>query len=458
MPAHNFVMIYWAQRNIRSFMFASMWKRPSVFIGLLIAFFAIAIDDLLPGISLGVNLPRLLLIAAGLTLAGFAMLTQREIILRYLAGRRRRTFTIAAILTVLTLLAIELALALGGVSTYYSTEPPDYRLSVSNWWTCDAAGCRYVHDAVLPACESGELEGRVCAVNQQGYSDTDNFAWREDFEDKIRVLLIGDSVTYGMSADVGWSFAEKLDADLPETVIWNTGIPGGGTHQALAAFNVYAPILRPHLTILAFVTNDFDDNLLPIDSWLNAIDPNGKAVAIRMYEVDYAENVIPYEVSDIEYFQTYWKFPPANEFERQLGLSRLGALLLRLIDALEAGRPTDARFDRRDQVTREYLQELRDIVREQGSAFLLLLVPGPADISRPGMRYQLARDIVNSLAIAHIDPIARLEVPADYAPLPDDHWSNAGHQKVGAMLVDCINEFIASGDFSDCAHVTMPRN
>ncbi len=395
---------------------------------------------------------------AGWALAGLAMLTQREIILRFLAPRRRRTFTVAAIITVLILLALELLLVLRGMPTYYSTEPPDYRLSASNWWTCGAAGCHYVHDAVLSACDSGELEGRVCAVNQQGYSDADDFAWEEDFEDKTRVLLIGDSVTYGMSADVEWSFAEKLDAEFPATVIWNTGMPGGGTHQALAAFNVYAPILRPHLTIFAFVTNDFDDNLMPINSWLNAIDPNGNAVAIRMYEVDYAENVISYEVSDIEYFQTHWKFPPANELERQLGLTRLGTLLLRLIDSLEAERPVDARFERRQQVTREYLRELRDIVNEQGSEFLLLLVPGPDDIGRPGLRYQLAREIVNSLAIAYIDPIDWLEVPIDYAPLPDDHWSNAGHQKIGAILIDCVNEFIASGDISDCAHVTMPPN
>ena len=399
----------------------------------------------------------MLLIAAGVTLAGLAMLWRRKTILRFLA-QKRRSFAIAAVITVVTLLAAELALALSGMPTYFAAEPLDYQLRVSDWWTCDAAGCHYVHDAVVSACASGELEGRVCAVNQQGYSDADEFAWQVDYNDKTRILLIGDSVTYGMSADLGSSFAEKLDATFPESVIWNTGMPGGGTHQALAAFDVYAPILRPQLTILAFVMNDFDDNLLPIDSWLNAIDPDGNAVAIRMYAVDRAENVIRHDISDIEYFRRYWMFPPANELERQLGLTRVGSLLLRLRDALESDGPTDARFERREQATRRYLQELRDSVDAHGSEFLLLLVPGRDDIGRPSRRYLLARDIVNSLGIAHVDPIDQLETPADYAPRPDDHWSNSGHGKVGVILVECIQEFIAGGIISDCAHVTMPRN
>ncbi len=371
---------------------------------------------------------------------------------------RRRVITAVAIITVFTLFALELALSLWGLPTYFPTQQPNYNLSVSNWWTCDTAGCHYVYEAVLVACDASQLQGRVCAVNRQGYSDADDFVWDDEFEDKPRVLLIGDSFTWGMNAEVGMSFAERLDAAFPESIVWNAGMPGGGTHQALATFNAYAQVLRPQLTIFGFYVNDFDDNLMPIDSWLNAIDPNGNAVAIRMYEIDHWENVIRYNVNDIEYFRAYWKFPPANELERVLGLTRLGSLLLRLIDTVEAGRPPDARFERREQVTRQYLEELRNAVSQHGSEFLVLLIPGPNDIGGAGMRYQLAREIVSSLEIAHIDPIDRLEAPSDYAPLPDDHWSNEGHQKISALLGDCIKAFIADGAISDCAHVTMPGN
>ena len=41
-------------------------------------------------------------------------------------------------------------------------------------------------------------------------------------------------------------------------------------------------------------------------------------------------------------------------------------------------------------------------------------------------------------------------------PLPDLHWNNAGHQKVGALLSDCVQVFIDSGSLGDCEHVVMP--
>ena len=39
---------------------------------------------------------------------------------------------------------------------------------------------------------------------------------------------------------------------------------------------------------------------------------------------------------------------------------------------------------------------------------------------------------------------------------PDVHWNNAGHQKVGALLADCIEIFVASGNLDECEHVAMP--
>ncbi|MCY3779001.1 MAG: SGNH/GDSL hydrolase family protein [Chloroflexi bacterium] len=419
---------------------------------------SIAADYLLPNTSPGINLQQLVAILAGLTIAFAAMQIRREKVPMWLAGRTVKRTAVILVIIFITLLALEMVLRLQGTPTYFAVGPVQHELIKAPWSTCDAAGCHYVYDAVVPACESGLLEGRVCAVNRQGYSDVDNFLWDDEFEDMARVLLLGDSFTFGMSADLGKSFAERLDADFPQAVIWNTGIPGGGTHQALAAFNVYASVLQPQITILGFYVNDFDDNLMPVDSWLNAIDPDGNAVAIRLNTIDEWENVIHHTLSDIEYFRTYWKFPPASEFQRQLGLTQLGTLLLRLIDRLQTAGPKDSRFEVREQVTRQYLQELREAVEQAGSGFLVLLVPGPADIEREGMRYQLAREIVSDLAIPHIDPIDLLKLPADYAPPPDDHWSNAGHQKIGALLGGCLKVIIAGEDISDCAHVTMPRN
>lgn len=427
-------------------------------VGTFVAIFGIAIDYLLPGASPGINLPQLLVVAAGLSLALVATLLRREKTRSRLSAKLGKSIVAAAIISLLTLLVLELGLAMWGMPTYFSIEPPQYRLTVAPWWTCGAAGCHYDYDTVALAYASGELKGRVCKVNRQGYSDSEDFILANDYEERTRILLLGDSMTYGMSADVGMSYAEKLSAELPQSVIWNTGIPGAGASQALLSFNVYGPQLRPQITILGFVNNDFDDNMMPIDSWVNALDSKGNAVSVRKFTIDSEENVIEYDLKDIEYYREFVKLPPSNELERLLGITRLGSLLLKLRDEIESTAPVYERFERRSAVTRQYLRTLRDEVAALGSELLVIVVPQRTDIDNPSIRFQLALDLLQSLEIASLNPIDSLDPVSDYATPPDGHWNNAGHQKVGALLSECVERFIASGSFSDCDYVKMPAS
>ncbi len=425
-------------------------------LGMLIAVFGIGVDYRLPGASPGFNLPRLFIVAAGLTLSFAAVQLRREKFRRRNSAARSKGIAVAVIIALLTLFALEIVLTLWGMPTYHPTGLPSESIVVSPWWTCDEAGCHYVYDAVGLACESGELRGRVCAVNRQGYSDSEDFVVTDDFADKTRILLLGDSFTYGMSADTGMSFADMLNSELSSSIIWNTGTPGTGTNQALASFKVYGSLLRPQLTILGFVNNDFSDNLLPIDSWLNAVDSDGQAVILRKYLIDNWENVTESDLRDLRYYRQVGKLPPGNEFERLLGMTRLGTLLLRLVDAVKATRIQDLRYERRFEVTRQYLLELRDTIAAGGSEFLVLLIPRSEDIGSPTVWYQMALQLMQELNIAYLDPVSILDPVADYAVVPDTHWNNAGHQKAGALLSDCIERFIASGNFSGCEYVTAP--
>ena len=44
--------------------------------------------------------------------------------------------------------------------------------------------------------------------------------------------------------------------------------------------------MRPHLTLLAFYMNDFDDNMLPLDSYFMGVDAAGKQLSVRQYQAD----------------------------------------------------------------------------------------------------------------------------------------------------------------------------
>ena len=418
--------------------------------GTVLAVFGISADYWLPGASPGVNPLQPLIIAAGLAMMIVAALLP--------GGRSRsgRSVELALAIALVTLFALEIALAVGGAPVYFPADPANTTLIERPWWTCGAAGCHYVYDEVQAACDSGELKGRVCTINRQGYPDAADFFLPDNHRERSRILLLGDSVTWGMSADLGASYAETLSAALPDAIIWNTGIPGTGTNQARMVFDVYAPLLQPQLTVLGFVSNDFDDNLLPVDSWINARDASGRAMHLRRYAIDAEENVIAFDLGDLGYIQAHHKSPPRSALEAQLGSTRLGSLLLRLRDTLKSAWPADESFARRRQVTKQHLQALKSSIAASGSGFLVVLVPDPEDIRSPSARYQIAEALMRELEIAFLNPVSILDPAADYGQPPDLHWNNAGHRKVGDLLSDCIERFFATGGFSGCAHATLP--
>ena len=87
-----------------------------------------------------------------------------------------------------------------------------------------------------------------------------------------------------------------------------------------------------------------------------------------------------------------------------------------------------------------------------------MLRRGPQRGSRPlaGERYQNAARLMEELGLPYLNPVHLLDSEIDYWPLPDYHWNSVGHQKIGAVLSDCIEAFQVRQDLSDCEEVTMP--
>ncbi len=424
-------------------------------IGIAVISIGIGLDFLLPGGTPGLNPPLLIIVGLGLALAAALMRRMRPG--SRLISRLIRSIATAAIVTLTSLIALEMLLSAAGLASYYPSSPADYELSVMPWWVCGDAGCRYDYDHVQSACAAYTLSGRICSINKQGYAGSEDFALPADWENRARIILLGDSFTWGMSADAGSSYAETLARLLPQAIIWNTGIPGTGSNQARLVFDHYAPSLRPQLTVLGFVDNDFDDNLMPVDSWVNALDAQNRLIHLRKYEIDAEERVIELDLYTLGYIRAYGVFPPSSELERLLGVTRLGTLLLRLKETAAAPMAAPEKLERRRQVTRQHLLELKAAVLASGSELLVVLVPWPADVSTAGRRFRIAEGLMRELEIPYLNPISILDAAADFAARPDRHWSNSGHRKVGELLADCARRFFERGDLADCAQVPGPN-
>lgn len=425
-------------------------------LGLVVALVGLGLDSLLAYTSPGFSLPQLLLVAAGLIFSFVSFSLRRAEKRRQVWHVIRSNATKVFAVTIVTLLALEFVLVALGIGTYYPTEIPQKWIEPVPWWLCDEAGCRYVYEELVKACDEGVFSGRRCNVNRQGYQDSEDFVAVTDSDKNMRILTLGDSFTAGYTADIGLSYVETIEASFPESAVWNTGIGGTGTNQALASFDAQAPSLQPQVTTLGFVMNDYDDNVTPIDDYLEVRNiETGGLLMIRQYRVDVWGNVIKLDHQHDLYYRGLDVDPPANEVKRLIGLTRLGSLVLRLVDALGAVITEDARFNRKVLITRDYLSKLRDAADQQGSALLVLLIPSIDDVETVSKRYLTAAQLMRELQIPYINPIDLLGLE-DYYPKPDEHWNNAGHQKIGALMSACLESFHASGDFSECAHVVIP--
>ena len=423
--------------------------------GILTALFGIGIE-FLPGAYPGLNLPQALLIVGGLLLSLAAFRLRRADARRRAWGTTRKHWLPGLVIAAMTLIALEFILTAAGVPAFFPPDIPEELLDPRPWQTCDRAGCHYVYDVIVALCvnetnKNPVIHARFCTVNRQGFHDTQDFAASDDLDGRTRILALGDSFTYGLEAEMGKSYVETIEANFPQSIVWNTGIIASGTHQALASFQVYAPILQPQLTILGFNVNDFGDNLLPIDErfWLGEKDGR---IFIRRRQADGSEDAITPEHRRV-YYNAHGVLPPASEIERLIGRTRLGSLLLRMIEVVQ-GKPPFDNWRRRVDVTRGYLRDLREAAAAQDTALLVLLIPHKDDIPRPA--YQAALQLFEELELPYLNPIHALDVELDYLPDPGFHWNSAGHQKIGIMLSDCIEAFQVSGDLADCEQVKMP--
>ena len=423
--------------------------------GLALTLFGLLLDSILLSRNPGIGLPQLLIVAAGIGLAVLGLFLRHDKVRQRLANDLRANLGKGALIAAITLIVLELALTQLGFGTYFRFDLPPFEGITQDWFRCGERGCRYDVARLKAACQGGDTSGRRCAINRAGYRDDDEFV-APDADIARRILLLGDSFTHGFSADLGKSFAEILDEALPDALVWNTGITGNGTNAALAAFEAWAPLLQPQLTILGFYTgNDFIDNQYPLDSWIRVELPNGLQRSVRRYSIDRLGNPIRLDLETVLHWHTRVKPAPNNGIEKALGSTRLGTILLRLFDVVGELLAGDD-FAQQKAHTARYLSWLRDAAKAQDSELLILLIPTADEVINPGKHTLAAEALFAELGIAWIDSAAIVAFE-DYKPTNmDPHWLNAGHAKVGEILTACIETFFATSSLSACDSVILP--
>jgi len=115
----------------------------------------------------------------------------------------------------------------------------------------------------------GWFGGVPVQINSLGFRDDREYAI-DKTRDTFRILVLGDSVTFGHGtrSDTTYPFLleERLRAWRPDVAwqVWNLGVPGYATSQELAYLKRVGARYAPDLVVLGFYQNDLTGNEAPI--------------------------------------------------------------------------------------------------------------------------------------------------------------------------------------------------
>lgn len=105
-------------------------------------------------------------------------------------------------------------------------------------------------------------DGRTVRINDAGFRGP---AAGTVAPGQRRVLLLGDSLTFGTGVEDGETFATQLASLAPSLAPLNLGVSGYGTDQELLLLERYGLSLDPAIVVLSVcIGNDILDNALPV--------------------------------------------------------------------------------------------------------------------------------------------------------------------------------------------------
>jgi GDSL-like Lipase/Acylhydrolase family len=129
----------------------------------------------------------------------------------------------------------------------------------------------YLSDPVLGQRLAPNYEGWFAGVpvriNALGFRDTRDYAL-EKSSNTFRILVLGDSVTFGHGALSETTYPFLLEQNLKkwrpdiDWQVWNLGVPGYNTSTELNYLGRVGSQYRPDLVIVGFYENDLADNAL----------------------------------------------------------------------------------------------------------------------------------------------------------------------------------------------------
>ncbi len=205
----------------------------------------------------------------------------------------------------------------------------------------------------------------------QGMRGAEEFAQMRPPGTKLRVLVLGDSFTYGVGVADDEAFVDRLRRALPVVEFINAGCSGYGQREQLAILDQLGAALRPDLIVATFFWNDLGDNFNK-DWPAFVFDPAGLVVRTDL--------AVPADFDPLARRTAR----PIDEQQRarntvylkRLYRGALRGLRYRLFGVQTRFPTTPAERAAAWEVTRPYLAMMKARAAEIGAGLVLLSIPG----------------------------------------------------------------------------------
>ncbi len=331
-------------------------------------------------------------------------------------------------------LAANLGLALGAVLVTLIGAELGARLFVPAWAPTQAERNFWAYDPVLGWAHQPGQRGRFShrdfsvSVSINSYGLRDREYPLERVPGNRRMLVLGDSFTWGFGVEQDEAFSEILERRHPDWEIINAGVSGYGTDQQLLWLERRGIAFQPDVVLLAFHEGDVKDNNLQSrygyrKSGFVLEDDRLSLVGVPVEQASARERF------DRFLFYNTWLFHRLNILSKTLRIA-----LAERRDEKDpeppAGRSTPEKPDptRDYRVTTRLLERLHATVEDAGARLVVMSIPmGDPD---PPLVETLAR-----IGVPHLDLRAALRAAEEPIRFEHDmHWTPEGHRVVANAL------------------------
>lgn len=263
-------------------------------------------------------------------------------------------------------------------------------------------------------------------INQDGFRSV---AFQPSISQVKKVLLIGDSFTYGFSADpITESFADHLLMQ-GGLLVYNTGITSTDPVQYLAILKAYMSILKPDIVVVSFyMGNDilnyrreskpYQFAMYPINNKFVLADPFGSYLPpAEANKVMRLSNIVPNQKS--------------NYLNKFLAKTVLGTRLWIILRNLGLVNPNEIELQRYynpqlnaedpEKITKALAKEIFDFVQERNCKILFVVIADKEETNPWNKKFN-AKKLFEGLPVVFAPDSSNW-----YAAYPDGHFNNHGH-------------------------------